>query len=158
VDRSPTGTGVSGRLAIHYAGDIGIDERIVVESIIGSRFSGRVVETTAFGNYPAVIPEIEGTAHICGRQEFLVDPADPFRMASSCDRDGLTAMIVYPTRQYRNDIQGNLPQLGAHQIEVAAHLLSRLRPLTPLEACQQPACRFVGGCPHPGDEVALKCL
>jgi trans-L-3-hydroxyproline dehydratase len=80
VDRSPTGTGVSGRLAIHCArGDIGIDERMVVESIIGSRFSGRVVETTTFGKYPAVIPEIEGTAHITGRQEFLVDPADPFR-------------------------------------------------------------------------------
>ncbi|MCK7505974.1 MAG: proline racemase family protein [Desulfobacterales bacterium] len=43
VDRSPTGTGVSGRLAIHHArGEIGLDERIVVESIIGSRFSGRV--------------------------------------------------------------------------------------------------------------------
>ena len=80
VDRSPTGTGVSGRLAIHYArGEIGIDEPIVIESIIGSRFSGRVAETTTFGNYPAIIPEIEGTAHITGRQELLIDPADPFR-------------------------------------------------------------------------------
>jgi trans-L-3-hydroxyproline dehydratase len=80
VDRSPTGTGVSGRLAIHHArGDIGLDERIVVESIIGSRFTGRVLETTAFGDYPAVIPEVEGTAHICGRQEFLIDPDDPLQ-------------------------------------------------------------------------------
>jgi len=80
VDRSPTGTGVSGRLAIHHArGELGIAEEIVVESILGSRFSGRVVETTTFGDYPAVIPEIEGTAHICGRQEFLIDPQDPFR-------------------------------------------------------------------------------
>jgi trans-L-3-hydroxyproline dehydratase len=80
VDRSPTGTGVSGRLAIHHArGEVGVDERIVVESIIGSRFSGRVLETTTFGNHPAVIPEVEGAAHICGRQEFLVDPTDPFR-------------------------------------------------------------------------------
>ena len=80
VDRSPTGTGVSGRLAIHYArGDIGIGEPIVVESIIGSRFSGRVIETTTFGTYPAIIPEIEGTAHITGRQELLIDPADPLR-------------------------------------------------------------------------------
>ena len=80
VDRSPTGTGVSGRLAIHYArGDIGLNERLVVESIIGSRFKGRVVETTTFGNYPAIIPEIEGTAHITGRQEFLIDPSDPLR-------------------------------------------------------------------------------
>ena len=80
VDRSPTGTGVSGRLAIHHArGEIGLNERIVVESIIGSRFSGRVVGTTRFGTYPAVIPEVEGTAHICGRQEFLIDPSDPLK-------------------------------------------------------------------------------
>jgi len=80
VDRSPTGTGVSGRLAIHYArGEVSLKERIVVESIIGSRFSGRVVETTTFGDYPAIIPEVEGTAHICGRQEFLIDPTDPFQ-------------------------------------------------------------------------------
>jgi trans-L-3-hydroxyproline dehydratase len=80
VDRSPTGTGVSGRLAIHHArGDLGRNERIVVESIIGSRFSGRVIATTRFGSYPAVVPEVEGTAHICGRQEFLVDPSDPLK-------------------------------------------------------------------------------
>ncbi len=80
VDRSPTGTGVSGRLAIHYArGEIGLDQPIVVESIIGSRFTGRVVETTTFGPYPAIIPEVEGTAHITGRHEFLIDPDDPLR-------------------------------------------------------------------------------
>ena len=80
VDRSPTGTGVSGRLAIHHArGEIGIGERITIESIIGSRFSGAAVETTTFGPYPAVIPEVEGTAHITGRHEFVIDPSDPFR-------------------------------------------------------------------------------
>jgi proline racemase len=80
VDRCPTGTGVSGRLALHYArGEIGIGEPMVVESIIGTTFTGRIVETTAFGPYPAVIPEIEGTAHITGRHEFLIDPADPLR-------------------------------------------------------------------------------
>jgi proline racemase len=80
VDRSPTGTGVSGRLAIHHArGEIGLGKPIVVESIIGSRFSGRVIEATTFGNYPAVIPEVEGTAYITGRQEFLIAPSDPLR-------------------------------------------------------------------------------
>ena len=80
VDRSPTGTGVSARLAIHHArGHIALGERIVIESIIGSRFAGRVVETTTFGPHAAVIPEVEGTAHITGRQEFLIDPADPLR-------------------------------------------------------------------------------
>jgi trans-L-3-hydroxyproline dehydratase len=80
VDRSPTGTGVSGRLAIHHArGEIGIGERITIESLIGSRFIGAVAETTTFGPYPAVIPEVEGTAHITGRHEFVIDPSDPFR-------------------------------------------------------------------------------
>jgi len=80
VDRSPTGTGVSGRLAIHHArGEIGLNEPIVIESIIGSRFSGVVVKTTTFSSYPAIIPEIEGTAHITGRHEFLIDPTDPLR-------------------------------------------------------------------------------
>ena len=78
VDRSPTGTGVSGRMAIHYArGEVGLNEPLIIESIIGSRFTGRVVETTTFGPYAAVIPEVEGTAHITGRHEFLIDPADP---------------------------------------------------------------------------------
>ncbi|MCB9098714.1 MAG: proline racemase family protein [Anaerolineales bacterium] len=80
VDRSPTGTGVSGRMAIHYAkGEVGLNEPLIIESIIGSRFTGRVVETTTFGPYPAVIPEIEGTAHITGRHEFLIDPTDPLK-------------------------------------------------------------------------------
>lgn len=80
VDRSPTGTGVSGRLAIHHArGQISPGEHVVVESIIGSRFSGRVVRTTSFGPHSAIIPEVEGTAHITGRHEFLIDPDDELR-------------------------------------------------------------------------------
>jgi trans-L-3-hydroxyproline dehydratase len=80
VDRSPTGTGVSGRLAIHYAREeIGLAETMVVESILGTRFAGRVVETTTFGPHPAIIPEVEGAAYITGRHEFLIDPADPLR-------------------------------------------------------------------------------
>ncbi|HZS04696.1 MAG TPA: proline racemase family protein [Blastocatellia bacterium] len=80
VDRSPTGTGVSGRLAIHYArGEVGLDQPVVIESIIGSSFTGRVVRTTTFGPHDAVIPEVEGTAHITGRHEFLIDPADELR-------------------------------------------------------------------------------
>jgi len=80
VDRSPTGTGVSGRLAIHHArGEIGVGQAVVIESIIGSRFTGRVVGTTTFGPHRAIIPEVEGTAHITGRHEFLLDPADELR-------------------------------------------------------------------------------
>ncbi len=80
VDRSPTGTGVSGRLAIHFArGEIRKNQPILIESIIGSRFIGRVVETTQFGPYPAIIPEVEGTAYITGRNEFLIDREDPLK-------------------------------------------------------------------------------
>lgn len=80
VDRCPTGTGVSARLAIHHArGELDLDQPIVVESILGTRFSGRIVKTTTFGPYPAVIPEIEGSAYITGRNEWFVDPADPLR-------------------------------------------------------------------------------
>jgi proline racemase len=80
VDRSPTGTGVSARLAIHHArGEISLNEPITIESIIDSRFSGRVVQTTTFGPHPAIIPEVEGTAYITGRHEFLIDPNDPLR-------------------------------------------------------------------------------
>ncbi len=80
VDRSPTGTGVSGRMAIHYArGEIGIGEPMVIESIIGSRFTGSVVKTIDYGPYKAVIPQVEGTAHIIGRNELFIDPADPLK-------------------------------------------------------------------------------
>lgn len=77
VDRSPTGTGVSGRLAIlHAREEIDLDQAVAVESIVSSVFIGRVVETAVFGPYDAVIPEIEGTAHITGRNEFWIDPGD----------------------------------------------------------------------------------
>jgi proline racemase len=78
VDRSPTGTGVSGRLAIHHARDeVSIGETITIESILGGTFSGQVVDTTDVGGFPAVIPEVTGTAHITGRNEMWLDPDDP---------------------------------------------------------------------------------
>ncbi len=77
VDRSPTGTGVSGRLAIlHARGEIDIDQRITVESVVGSEFTGRIVDMATTGDYQAVIPEISGTAHIVGRSELWIDPDD----------------------------------------------------------------------------------
>ena len=80
VDRSPTGTGVSGRLAIHHArGELQIGESIVIESILGTTFRGSVLETTRVGQYDAIVPEVEGTAHITGRHEFVIDPRDPLK-------------------------------------------------------------------------------
>ncbi len=78
IDRSPTGTGVSGRLAIHHArGELVCGEPIVVESILGTTFTGKIVDVATVGGVPAIVPEVTGRAWITGRHEFLVDPADP---------------------------------------------------------------------------------
>ena len=80
VDRSPTGTGVSGRAAIlHARGALPMGDPITIESLIGTRFDVRVVETTRVGDLPAVIPEVTGEAYVTGRHEFLIDPEDPLR-------------------------------------------------------------------------------
>jgi proline racemase len=79
VDRSPTGTGVSARLALHHArGEIEDGQLIVIESILGaaSTFSGRVVGHAQVGLYPAVVPEVSGSAFITGRHAFVLDPSD----------------------------------------------------------------------------------
>jgi len=78
VDRSPTGTGVSGRAALHYAkGEIVLGQPFVVESILGTTFTGEVVAETIFGPYAAVVPRVSGTAHMVGRSEWVIDPDDP---------------------------------------------------------------------------------
>jgi trans-L-3-hydroxyproline dehydratase len=74
VDRSPTGTGVSARLAVLSArGGIEDGEEIVIESIVGSTFRGKVADRLG-GN--TIIPEVAGSAHIVGRSEFWFDPDD----------------------------------------------------------------------------------
>lgn len=80
LDRSATGSGVSARAALHHAkGELSLNERVTIESILGSTMSVEVVEVTKFGPYDAVIPEVIGTASIIGRNEFYFDPNDPFR-------------------------------------------------------------------------------
>ena len=77
VDRSPTGTGVSARAAIHYArNEIRMQEMLTIESIIGSTFNVSVVEESKIGSLDAVIPEVVGSANIVGRNTFWVDPTD----------------------------------------------------------------------------------
>ena len=77
MDRSPTGTGVSARAAIHYArNEIKIREMLTVESIIGSTFNVSVVEESQIGSLDAVITEVIGSANIVGRNTFWVDPSD----------------------------------------------------------------------------------
>ena len=77
VDRSPTGTGLSGRLAIHYArNEICINESITIDSIIGTKFTGEVISEAKFGPNNAIISQVTGTTHITGKHEFFVDPND----------------------------------------------------------------------------------
>lgn len=77
VDRSPTGTSVSAQLALARArGQLSAGGALVFESILGTRFSGRIVGETHVGPHPAVVPEIGGSAFVTGRHEFLLDPAD----------------------------------------------------------------------------------
>lgn len=77
VDRCPTGTGVSARIALHYKqGIINVNQPMLIESIIGSVFSGKVHSTLTFENYEAIIPEVEGQAFITGKNEFVFDPED----------------------------------------------------------------------------------
>src|SRR5437762_13164145 len=80
VDRSPTGTGVSARVAIERArGRLPDESSFTVESIIGTRFRGRAIGTLKVGTYDAVVPEVAGSAWTVGRSELWVAPDDPLR-------------------------------------------------------------------------------
>jgi proline racemase len=78
VDRSPTGTGTAGRVAQLYArGRLKLGETIINESIIGTTFTGRVLEETKVGNFDAVIPEVSGRAFMTGFNQWVVEEEDP---------------------------------------------------------------------------------
>jgi proline racemase len=80
VDRSPTGTGVSARAALLYSrGEIRPQETFIVESMLGTRFKGKIMEITTFGPYSAVITEVAGSANITGRAELFISPGDPLK-------------------------------------------------------------------------------
>ena len=80
VDRSPCGTGTAAVMAVVDAmGLLGGGKPFVHESLIGTRFTGRVASRTVVGEYEAIVPEIEGSAWITGEHTFLVDDTDPLR-------------------------------------------------------------------------------
>ena len=80
VDRSPCGTGTAAVMAVVDAmGLLSDDGPFVHESLIGTRFNGRIVSRTEVGEYQAIVPEIEGSAWITGEHTFLVDDEDPLR-------------------------------------------------------------------------------
>ncbi|MFC1797202.1 4-hydroxyproline epimerase [Pseudomonadota bacterium] len=80
IDRSPCGTGTSSRMAqLAARGELGVGDTFVHESYIGSQFTGRVEAATQVGDYPAIVPSIEGWARIYGHNTISVDPGDdPF--------------------------------------------------------------------------------
>ncbi len=78
LDRSPTGSGTAGRIAqLHARGRFQPGETLVNESIIGSVFRGRILREARVAGQPAVIPEIQGDAFICGFGNWLIDDRDP---------------------------------------------------------------------------------
>jgi len=78
IDRSPTGTGTSGRLAQLYAqGHIGKDDRFENRSVIDTLFRGRITGFEKVGGFDAVITEVSGSAHIMSFNQFVLEPDDP---------------------------------------------------------------------------------
>jgi proline racemase len=93
IDRSPTGTGASARMAaLRARGEMQVGDRYLARSIIGSEFLGRIEADTTLGGRPAIIPSISGRAWISGRRTEMLDPADPwpegYRLSDTWPRIG----------------------------------------------------------------------
>ncbi|MGB3279725.1 MAG: proline racemase family protein [Pseudorhodobacter sp.] len=79
VDRSPTGTAVSARMALMAArGQLSVGQEFTARSIIGSTFVGKILGETKVGGLPAIIPEISGRGWITGVHQHMLDPSDPW--------------------------------------------------------------------------------
>ncbi|MFO7753039.1 MAG: proline racemase family protein [Desulfobacteraceae bacterium] len=80
VDRSPTGSGVSARAALHYEqNELAVDREITIESILDTLMTVRVTKETRFGPFRAVIPEVSGSASYTGSHKFYFDPDDDLK-------------------------------------------------------------------------------
>ena len=79
LDRSPTGTGVSARMALlHAQGLMQVGDTLQMRSVIDSQFVGQIESATTVGDLPAIVPLISGTAWRTGRFTFELDPSDPW--------------------------------------------------------------------------------
>jgi proline racemase len=79
IDRSPCGTGTCARMAVlHAKGQLPLDRDFRHEGVLGTIFTGRLVERTRVGPYDAVVPTITGRAWITGMSTYVLDPTDPF--------------------------------------------------------------------------------
>jgi proline racemase len=78
-DRSPCGTGTSARMAaLHARGELALNTDFINESLLTTRFTGRLTGETTVAGRPAVLPTITGRAWITGTAQFMLDPDDPF--------------------------------------------------------------------------------
>ncbi|PZO80853.1 MAG: hypothetical protein DI629_06210 [Mesorhizobium amorphae] len=79
LDRSPTGTGCSARMAVlHARGEMGVGDRFVGRSVTGSEFHCRIEGETAVGDRRAIVPTVSGRAWITDTRQLLLDPEDPW--------------------------------------------------------------------------------
>lgn len=85
IDRSPCGTGTCAKLALlHKRGQLNVGEAFVNEGLLGTTFDARIVRESLLkdpatgNNFPAIVPEVSGVAHIIGLQHFVLTPDDPF--------------------------------------------------------------------------------
>jgi proline racemase len=79
LDRSPCGTGTCAKMAaLHAKGQLALEQDFVHEGILGTTFTGRLIEETRVGPYRAVVPTLSGRAWITGFAQYVVDPEDPF--------------------------------------------------------------------------------
>ena len=79
LDRSPCGTGTCAKMAtLHARGRLALNEPFRHEGVLGTVFTGMLLEATSVGQYPAVVPQLSGTAWITGFAQYVVDPSDPF--------------------------------------------------------------------------------
>ena len=94
IDRSPTGTGCSARMAVLRArGMMDVGDRYLARSIIGSTFEGRIVADTQVAGRPAILPTISGRAWITGTHQHMLEPTDPwtagYRLADTWPKLGM---------------------------------------------------------------------
>jgi proline racemase len=79
LDRSPCGTGTCAKMAtLHAKGQLALGQDFVHEGILGTVFTGRLLEETRVGPYRAVVPTLSGQAWITGFAQYVLDPDDPF--------------------------------------------------------------------------------
>jgi proline racemase len=79
LDRSPCGTGTCAKMAtLHARGQLALDEPFRHEGVLGTVFTGVLLEETTIGPYRAVVPQLSGRAWITGFAQYVVDPSDPF--------------------------------------------------------------------------------